>query len=209
MKFKFVLPAAIVTVLGVSLAFGSVTTKKTVRSAEQTVAAAAKAEKLKQMKDILFKLVRQDEYLDEVIETLDTANARLTAQDISALSLRLKIIQVNLDNTAALNKAQFTEIQPGSSLSPYTKTIRSYSAKMNKKVARVGLLAAAFAAKNKKTAMRDAVSSRKTGKVYGKNITQLLEDQQAIKQLSTAIKSLKSSSAKLTATSNWLYIVSK
>ncbi|MCX5785216.1 MAG: hypothetical protein NTX59_05970 [Elusimicrobia bacterium] len=212
MKLNSVAAAAIMTVLGVSLAFGSVIPKKPVQTADKTAVVPAQEEKVKQLKDILFKLVRQDEYLDEVIETLDTANAKLTAQDISALSLSLKMIRGNLDNVAALNKTQFAGIQPGLNLSTYTRTILSYSAKMNKKASRVGLLSAALAAKNKKTVMRDAVSSsitKKGGKIRGKNITQLLEEQQAIKQLSADIKNLKSSSARLTATSKWLYIVSK
>ena len=209
MKLKFAASAAIMTVLGVSLAFGSATPQKPVQSADKAAAFPAQEAKVKQLKDILFKLVRQDEYLDEVLETLDTANVKLTAQDISALSLSLKMIQGNLDNVAALNKAQFAEIQPGLNLSTYTRTILSYSAKMNKKAFKAGQLSAALAAKNKKTAMRDAVSAKKGGKVRGKNIRQLLEEQQAIKQLSTDIKNLKSSSAKLTATSKWLYIVSK
>ena len=78
------------------------------------------------------------------------------------------------------------------------------------KSARVGLLSAALVAKNENTAMRDAVSStNKDGEVGGKNITQLLEEQQAIKQLSTDVKNLKSSSARLKATSKRLYIISK
>ena len=209
MKLRLAASAAIMTVLGVSLAFGSVTPKKPVQTAAKTAAFPAPEAKAKQLKDILFQLVRQDEYLDEVLETLGTAKARLTAKDIYALSLSLKMIQSNLDNATALNKTQFTEIKPGSDLSTYTRTILSYSAKLNKKTARAGLLSATLGAKTKKTAMRDAVSAKKGGKVRGKNITQLLEEQQAIKQLSTDIKALKSSSAKLTATSRWLYIVSK
>ena len=169
----------------------------------------AQEAKVKRMKDILFRLVRQDEYLDEAIETLDTPNAKPAATDIFALSLSLKMIKGNLDHVNALNKIQLTEIQPESNLSLYTKTILSYSAKMNKKVNRVRLLASTIAAKNKKAAMRDAVSAKKGGKARGKNIAQLLEEQQAMEQLSTDIKSLKSSLNRLTATSRWLYIVSK
>ncbi|HAF95156.1 MAG TPA: hypothetical protein DER10_07980 [Elusimicrobia bacterium] len=161
------------------------------------------------MKDILFRLVRQDEYLDEAIETLDTPNAKPAAADIFALSLSLKMIKGNLDHVTALNKIQLTEIQPESNLSLYTKTILSYSSKMNKKVNRVRLLASSISAKNKKAAMRDAVSAKKGGGARGKNIAQLLEEQRAMEQLSTDIKYLKSSLNQLTATSRWLYIVSK
>ena len=165
--------------------------------------------KVKRMKDILFRLVRQDEYLDEAIETLDTPNAKPAAADIFALSLSLKMIKGNLDHVTALNKIQLTEIQPESNLSLYTKTILSYSSKMNKKVNRVRLLASSISAKNKKAAMRDAVSAKKGGGARGKNIAQLLEEQRAMEQLSTDIKYLKSSLNQLTATSRWLYIVSK
>ena len=61
----------------------------------QATAAAAEA-KTREMKDILFKLVRQDEYLDESIETRDSRTAFLTAEDISAVSLSLKLM---LENT--------------------------------------------------------------------------------------------------------------
>jgi len=215
---KFAVYAAIMAILGVSLSFGGVTPKRGVQTADgQASVSPAQAAKIKQMKDILFKLVRQDEYLDEAIETLDTANHKFTAHDISALSLSLKLIKENMDNASALNKAQFAELQPGLNLSSCTKAILSYSAKMNAKVLRVGLLTRNLSAKNKKAAMRDAVSAKKGGpddsargrKVRGKSITRLLDEQQALKQLSFEVKNLKASSARLTAISKWLYIVSK
>ncbi|OGR61049.1 MAG: hypothetical protein A2X34_01105 [Elusimicrobia bacterium GWC2_51_8] len=216
--------AAIITVLGASFSFGSVVTpKQPVQGVANTAVTVAddasgprqasvspeQEAKVKRMKDILFRLVRQDEYLDEAIETLDTPNAKPAAADIFALSLSLKMIKGNLDHVTALNKIQLTEIQPESNLSLYTKTILSYSSKMNKKVNRVRLLASSISAKNKKAAMRDAVSAKKGGGARGKNIAQLLEEQRAMEQLSTDIKYLKSSLNQLTATSRWLYIVSK
>lgn len=239
MKFKLATSAAIMIILSVSLSFGTDTPGERRRSGSGV--SSTQESKVKQMKDILFKLVRQDEYLDEAIETLDTANPKFTAHDISALSLRLKLIKGNLDNVAALNKTQFAEVQPGLNLSSYTKTILSYSAKMNTKVSRVGLLTRNLSAKNKKAAMRDAVSAKKGRpddsaggrgnrnavspvanpqervphrhargrRVRGKSITRLLDEQQAFKQLSFDVKNLKASSAGLTATSKWLYIVSR
>jgi hypothetical protein len=88
---------------------------------------------------------------------------------------------------------------------------------MTNKVNRIERLTSAMAGKTKKAAVRDAVSSspgsaktaKRGGKAAGKNIAQLLEEQQALKQLSADIKGLKSSSARLAASSRWLYTVSK
>ncbi|OGS28716.1 MAG: hypothetical protein A2218_11140 [Elusimicrobia bacterium RIFOXYA2_FULL_53_38] len=165
---------------------------------------------VKEMKSILFKLVRQDEYLDEAIDTLDSANGKLSIHDISALGLSLKMIKGNLDVISALNKKQFTEVQPDPALNTYSKTIFSYSRQVSQKVLKVTGLVAEIALKNKKSAMRDAVSSKKGKKTRnGKKLIQILEGQKAMDQLSADIKTLKTSSSKLTATSKWLYIVSK
>lgn len=171
-------------------------------------AAAANEAKIKEMKDILFKLVRQDEYLDEAIETLDCETGKLTSDDISALGLSLKLVKNNLEHITALNKKQFSEVQPHTGLAIYTRTILSYSRKVAVKAGQAGELLSAALAKGKKSTMRDAVSSKKGGKV-GKNLTELLEERQAMETLSAEIKSLKISAKKLTATSKWLYIVSK
>ncbi|MCX5784351.1 MAG: hypothetical protein NTX59_01550 [Elusimicrobia bacterium] len=208
MKLKFAAAAAIMMVSGVSLSFGLATPEKSVQPADKAAVVPAQEAQVKQAKDILSRLARQDGYMDEVLKILNTAKTKLTARDISALSLRLTMIQGNLDKVAVLNKTQFAETRPGLNLSAYTKTILSYSARINKKAARVGLLSAALGAKNGKTEMRDAVSSR-GGEIRGKNITQLLEEQQAVKQLSADVKSFKSSAARLTAASKRLYIISK
>lgn len=175
----------------------------------KTETAAANETRTGEMKDILFKLVRQDEYLDETIETLDSRNAGLTAEDISAVGLSLKLIKNNLEHISALNKKQFSEAQPSSSLSIYSRTIFSYSRKVAAKAAQVGDLVSAALARGKSPAMRDAVSSRKGAKKSGRSLTDLLEERQALEALSNDARSLKASARKLNATSKWLYIVSK
>lgn len=175
-------------------------------------AAAAKQHNAKVMefKDILFKLVRQDEFLDEAIETLDSTNNPAGPEDISALNVSLRAISKNLRHISALNRTEFSSIQAGSSLSNYTNTILSYSRKIGRKAGQVNVLAAQLAAKNKKSAMRDAVSSGKGGKkVRGKELTQVLEEQKAVEGLSAAAKSLNAASRDLTATSKWLHIASQ
>lgn len=175
----------------------------------QATAAATEA-KTKEMKDILFKLVRQDEYLDEAIETLDSKTTYLTAEDISAVGLSLKLIKNNLEHIATLNKKQFYQVQPYTGLAVYTRTIFSYSRKVSTKAAQVGELVSAALAKGKKDTMRDAVSSKKGRKKAGaKTLTDILEERQALEALSDEVKSLKASAKKLNATSKWLYIVSK
>jgi len=121
------------------------------------------------------------------------------------------MIKGNLDAISALNKKQFAEVQPNPALNVYTRTILSYSRQVSQKIVKVNGLVARAALKNKKSAMRDAVTSKKGGKaaVKGKKLTQILEEQQAMERLSVDIKTLRVSSKKLTATSKWLYIVSK
>lgn len=177
--------------------------------AARTETAAVNEAKTKEMKDILFKLVRQDEYLDEAIETLDSRDASLTAEDISAIGLSLKLIKNNLEHISALNKKQFSEAQPSSSLSDYTRTIFSYSRKVTNKAAQVSDLVSSALAKGKRSAMRDAVSSKRGAKKGGKSLTALLEERQALEALSDDARNLKASAKKLNATSKWLYIVSK
>lgn len=205
MKNRFAISAGLVLFAGMGLAFAAA-------DAKTPAAPEVKLEnpKVKEFKDILFKLVRQDEYLDEAVETLDTAGGRMTVADISAMSISLKTISGNLRHIAALNKAEFSSIEPGSELSTYTNTIMSYSRKVNRKVGQVNALVARMAARNKKAAMRDAVTSKKGGrKVRGKNIAQLVEEQKAMQALAAELKGLGAASRNLNATSKWLYIASK
>lgn len=207
MKNKIALSAGLLIIAGMGLAFaGSDKNAAPV----QPAAVTQEDPKVREFKDILFKLVRQDEYLDETIETLDTAGAAPTVQDLSAMSVSLKAIANNLNHVAALNKAEFTAIQPGTSLSKYTNTILSYSRKVDRKAVQVSALISGLAAKNKKAAMRDAVTSKKGGKkARGKNLTQILAEQKAVEKLASDAKVLRGASRNLSATSKWLYIASK
>jgi len=205
MKNRFALTAGLILLAGMGLAFAG-------PAAKTPAAPEVKAEnpKVKEFKDILFKLVRQDEYLDEAIETLDTANGKMSVEDLSAMGVSLKSISNNLRHISALNKAEFSAIESGSELSTYTNTIMSYSRKVNRKVAEINGLVGKMSARNKKASMRDAVASKKGGKkVRGKNISQLLEEQKAMQALAAELKGLGSASRSLNATSKWLYIASK
>ncbi|MBU2575105.1 MAG: hypothetical protein KKH28_13620 [Elusimicrobia bacterium] len=207
MKIRPAIAAVLTIIFAVNLVFAN--TSKTAAAGTKAQAAATNNARTKEMKNILFKLVRQDEYLDEAIEILDSSTSKLTADDISALGLSLKLIKNNLEHLAALNKKQFSEVQPYTGFAIYTKTILSYSRKAAVKVGQAGELVSAAVAKGKKSAVRDAVSSKKGKKVKGKNLTQILEEQKAMEKLSADIRNLKASAKKLYATSRWLYIVSK
>ena len=205
MKFKFALSAGLVFITGMGLAFAG--NAVPVQPSQTAVQADAKT---KEFKDILVKLVRQDEYLDEAIEILDTASGRPSQEDLAAVGVSLKAIAKNLRHVSALNKAEFTAIQPGSDLSKYTNTILSYSRKVDRKAVQVGSLIAQLSAKNKKAAMRDAVTSRKGGKkARGKQLTQVLAEQRSMDRLAADARALRGASRDLSATSKWLYIASK
>ena len=205
MKNKFILSAALVIFSGLGLAFAS-----TSSGAQPSAAAVQENPKVKQFKDILFKLVRQDEYLDEAIETLDTAGNKPGVDELAALRVSLKSIAGNLRHIAALNKKEFSSIEPGTELATYTNTIMSYSRKVNRKVGQVNGLVGKLAASNKKAAMRDAVASRKGGKkVRGRKIADIVEEQKAMDALAAELKALSLASRNLNATSKWLYIASK
>ncbi len=204
MKIKFAFSAALVLLTGLGLAFAGTPAK--------TAAAPAVKEdaKTREYKDILFKLVRQDEYLDEALETFDAAKGRMSAHDLSAMGLSLKMIADNLNRVSALNKAEFAAAQPGSAYAKYTTTIFSYSSKVNRKTARVGAVIAQLAAKYKKSDLRDAVAAKRTGKkARGSKLLQLLEEQKAMESLTADLKTLRAASRGVNATSKWLYISTK
>lgn len=206
MKNKFMLSAALVLFSGLGLAFAAPD------AAANQAAAAVTAEnpKVKEFKDILFKLVRQDEYLDEAIETLDTAGGKPGVDELAALRVSLKTITGNIRHIAALSKKEFSSIEPGTELATYTNTIMSYSRKVNRKVGQVNALVGKLAAQNKKAAMRDAVASGKGGKkVRGRKIADIAAEQKAMDDLAAELKSLSAASRNLNATSKWLYIASK
>lgn len=205
MKNKFLISAGLVLFAGLGLAFAS-----TDAGSQPVAVAVQENPKIKEFKDILFKLVRQDEYLDEAIETLDTAGNKPGVDELAALRVSLKTITGNLRHISALSKKEFSSIEPGTELSTYTNTIMSYSRKVNRKVGQVNGLVGKLAAQNKKSAMRDAVASRKGGKkVRGRKIADIVEEQKAMEALAAELKALSLASRNLNATSKWLYIASK
>jgi hypothetical protein len=211
MNKKIALTTGMILLSGMGLAFAGVA-KAPAAAAPAEVRAEARPEdpKAREFKDILFKLVRQDEYLDEAIDTLDSSNGRMSAHDISAMGLSLKLIAGNLNKVSAMNKTEFASVQPGSPNAKYIATILSYSRKVSRKSAQVNKLVAGLASGTRKAAMRDAVASRKGGKKKaGKKLDQVLAEQQALKQLAADARTLGSASRGVTATSKWLYIASK
>lgn len=206
MKVRTSLAAAFTVIFSVGALFpGSAPAAAGTQSA-----AAAASPRAKKMKAILSRLVRQDEYLDETIDILDSANGNFSPDDISTLHLSLKMIKGNLDTISDLNKKQFAEARPNSALTTYTRTILSYSRRVSRKVVRINGLVARAALKNKGTGLRDAVTSKTGGKaVKGRKLTRILEERKAMERLSADIKTLKASSNRLTATSKWLHIVSR
>lgn len=162
---------------------------------------------IKEIKNMIIKLVRQDEYLDGILELIEDSNNNLTSQDMEAMNLNIKLIRNNLEHILLLAKKQFPEIQPSHGLSKYTKTMLSYTGKLDKKIS--FLNRSVSASINKKSKMRDALSSKKTSKSGGKKLTLILEEEKGMRKLSEHIKQLRSSSKKLNAASKWLYVVSK
>lgn len=205
MKNKFALTAGLILLSGLGLAFAGADAKTAPKAAPEVKQEDAK---VSEFKGILFKLVRQDEYLDEAIETLDSSK-RLSAHDLSAMGLSLKMIAGNLNRVSVLNKNEFAAIQPGANLSKYTNTILSYSKSVNRKSVQVSAAIARMAAATKKAGMRDAVSSKKGAKKGGRKLIQLLEEQKALAALAADARTLRSASRSLNATSKWLYIASK
>lgn len=181
-----------------------------VKAAPVQAAAAQGEGKAGELKSILVKLVRQDEYLDEAIEMLDTSSSRPGAGDLSALGVSLKAIAKNLRHISALNKAEFASMQSDPALANYTNTILSYSRKVDRKAGQVGALVAQLAASGKKAAMRDAVSSKKGKKARGaRQLTDILEEQKAAERLASDVKTLRGASRDLAASSKWLHIASR
>ena len=179
-------------------------------AAQPAAAVSSEDAKTKEFKDILFKLVRQDEYLDESIEMLDTSTGRPGADDLAALGVSLRTISNNLRHVAELNKAEFAAMQPNSPYARYTNAILSYSKKVDGKSAQVAGLISQLAASSKKAAMRDAVTSKKGAKkVRGRSLDQILAEQKAVQKLAADARGLRTASRNLNATSKWLYIASK
>ncbi|HBE89179.1 MAG TPA: hypothetical protein DDW67_08590 [Elusimicrobia bacterium] len=177
----------------------------------QDITRVASAGDLSGLKDILFKLVRQDELLDEAIENLEGANGPVTVKELAGIKKTLGVVRKNLDHISWLNKEFFAEAVPGSETEKYTRTILSYSGKISRKSAEISAIAARAAAANKKSAMRDAPSSKKSRKSAAgtRSVKQILAEKDAWAGIAAETKSLKSSSYRLKATSRWLHVASK
>lgn len=200
---RIAISAALILAVGVGVPFAKG------EAAPQQEQGVQETPQVKVFNDILFKLVRQDEYLDEALEILDTASGRPGVQDLAALRVSLKTVTNNLRHIDALNKKEFDRIGSDPAVIKYTNTILSYSRKVDRKTVR---LVSAVSDLSKKDTMRDAVSSRKKGdrrKTRAKKITEILRAQKEVKSLAGDIKSLRSAARRLSATSNWLYIASK
>ncbi|MCX5792081.1 MAG: hypothetical protein NTY45_07680 [Elusimicrobia bacterium] len=210
MKNGFILLTALILAAGAGAASAAADNAPKVSMVVKQNPVPVEIDKAKNLKEILFRLVRQDEYLDEALETLD-ASRPLSAHELSAMGLNLKMIAGNLNRVSALNKSEFAAIAPDANISTYTNAIFSYSRKVARKTARISALTAQLAVKNKKAAMRDAVSakSRKGKKAGGKKIAQLLAEQSAVSALAADARKLCGASRNAAATSKWLFIASK
>lgn len=162
------------------------------------------------LKDILFKLVRQDELLDQAIENLEGANGPVTVKALTGIKTTLRVVRKNLDHISWLNKEHFAKVQPGSETEKYTRTILSYSSKISRKSAEIGAIAARSASAAKKSSLRDAPSSKKSRKSpRARSIKQILAEKDAWAGISAETRNLKGSSYRLKATSRWLHVAAK
>jgi len=158
------------------------------------------------LKEILYKLVKQDDYLDEVIENIK-GKKNFSNGDNKEILSNIKLIRNNLEHISFLNKNELDKVNSDPEISKYTKTIMVYSNKINKKAVSI-LLFIDLKMKKTKNGLRNAPISKKT-KIKGKNIKQLVEEQKNMEDLKKELYKLYKSSFKVKATSKWLYVASK
>lgn len=157
------------------------------------------------LKDILYRLVKQDEYLDETIEKLRSSHGKLNETDSAEISSRIKLIKNSLNEVASLNKNQLALVTPDSETAKYTRTIMVYSQKISRKTrSMVSSLDKASAA----SSMRNAPVSSKR-QVKGKKLSQILREKEAADNLKKEFASLEKAAGRVKASSKWLYIASK
>ncbi len=154
-------------------------------------------------KDVLYKLVKQDELLDEALERSKTA--KLDEEYIKYISDISVLIRKNLNEAAALNKAQLAYVSAGSQTEKYTRTIMVYANKIDRKVR---ALSAGIEKRYSAAQYRNAPVSSKKG-VKGKKLSQILKEQEKAESLRKNLASLKNASGRVKATGKWLYIASK
>ena len=75
------------------------------------------------LKKILVQLIKQNNYMDDVLEEIKESRNNLTLTQIASLDLTFNIINKNLKQIALLTKEALIEIQPNNTNSTYAKTI--------------------------------------------------------------------------------------
>jgi hypothetical protein len=159
------------------------------------------------LKQILQDLIKQNEYMDNVLDEMKDSGKDLSLTQISSLDLTLNIINKNLNHISLLTKEELIKIQPISNNAIYAKTILSYATKMDIKVYRAQQIIKKSLSNN--SILRDVPNSKRSKKIKGKSLLQIIKEQKAIHKLAKNMKNLKRSSKKLHATSKWLFIVAK
>jgi len=155
------------------------------------------------LKEILYKLVRQDQYLDETIYAVKAKNGKLNDEDTKSLLSGIKKVKKQMDEVSKLNKEQLIKIKQGAEIAKYTKTIMIYGNKIDKKTNYL----ISFLSKNQ-SKMRNAPISNK-GYKGKKKFQTIMEEQNRMEIVKKEIVSLKDFSKKLKANGKWLYIASR
>lgn len=202
-NYKKLLTFTLVFFLMIGVSYAKKADKIAVKNSKQTLTETS-APKLKK---ILLKLIKQNEHMDDVLDEMKDSGNNLSLTQISSLDLTFNIINENLKRIALLTKEELLKAQPISNNATYAKTILSYAAKLDIKVYRAQKFVKKSLSKN--SILRDAPGLKKTKKVKGKSLLQIIKEQKATYKLEKNLKTLKRTSKKLHATSKWLFIVSK
>lgn len=156
------------------------------------------------LKDILYQLIKQDEYMDETIEKIKGSN-KLNRADSDSIIREIRIIRKGLNEVSALNKSQLSNISADSETAKYTRMMMIYSNKINRKINIMRSLLVENSTSSK--SLRNAPLS--SGKVKGKKLQQILKEKEISENIKREFISLEKSAARLKASSKWLYIASK
>lgn len=159
------------------------------------------------LKEILYKLVRQDEDIDKMVQEIQEKKNNLAAEEITALFSNIRRVKDNLEHISHLNKKEFENMSSNIEISKYTRAIMVYSNKINVKIRKM-IIEVNSLLINKKKQIRNAPISKKS-RNKGKNIKQILKERENLQVLKNELSALFKSSFKTKATSKWLYIASK
>ncbi len=203
LNFKKFVTFILAFFLTLSLSYAKKADKVAVKNDTQTIVNPATPK----LKKILLDLIKQNEYMDDVLDEMKDSDNNLSLAQISSLDLTFDIIDKNLKRISLLTKDELIKMQPTGLNLTYAKTIFSHADKLDKKIYHAQKLVRKSLSKN--SILRDAPNSRKTKKAKGKNLLQIIKEQKAIHKLAKNIKHLKLTSKKLYATSKWLFIVAK